>query len=316
VPPIWTQNSLLFVKEKGSRVVELRYDAIQDLYQSFDMSVLASHMLYDTAAQYQIQEWALACEPWQIVWGVRSDGVLLGFTFMREQEVYAWHRHVTQGAVESVCSITEPDGAGGYFDAVYLIVARTVGGTTRRYVERMAPRLFGTIANAWFLDCALQYSGAPVTSVGGLNHLIGQTVGIVGDGSVVPSQVVDNTGTVQLDGSYSTVLVGLPYTAQLETLNLELPAGGTMQGQMKKIAQVTVRVKDARGVQVGLNQGAVQEVKQRSSETLGTAMAAYSGDWAVQIPSEWNKDGRLFVQQVYPLPVTILDLIPEVNPGD
>jgi hypothetical protein len=315
VPPIWTQNSLLFVKEKGSRVIELRYDAIQDLYQSFDMSVLAQHMLYDTTAQYQIQEWALAYEPYQIVWGVRSDGVLLGFTFMREHEVYAWHRHITAGTVESVCSITEPDGSGGYFDAVYLIVARTVEGTTRRYVERMAPRTFATIADAWFLDCALQYSGSPVTTVSGLDHLEGQTVAIVGDGSVVPSQVVTG-GSVALDAAYSTVLVGLPYTAQLETLNLELPAGGTMQGQMKKIAQVTVRVKEARGVQVGLNQGALQEVKQRSSETLGTAMAAYSGDWAVQVPSEWNRDGRLFVQQMYPLPVTVLDLIPEVNPGD
>jgi hypothetical protein len=315
VPPIWTQNSLLFVKEKGSRVIELRYDAIQDLYQSFDMSVLASHLLYDTTAQYQIQEWAWASEPFQIAWGVRSDGTLLGFTFMREHEVYAWHRHVTDGIVESVCSITESDGSGGFYDAVYLIVNRTIGGVTRRYVERMAPRLFATIADAWFVDCALQYSGAPVTTVTGLNHLEGKTVAILGDGSVVPSQVV-NGGAVTLDGPYSTVTVGLPYTAQLETLNLELPAGGTMQGQMKKIAQVTVRVKESRGIQVGLYQGALQEVKQRSMETLGTAMQAYSGDWAVQIPSEWNRDGRLFVQQMYPLPATILDLIPEVNPGD
>ena len=320
VPPIWTQNSLLFVKEKGSRVVELRYDAIQDLYQSFDMSVLAQHMLYDTTAQYQIVEWALAYEPFQIVWGVRSDGTLLGFTFMREHEVYAWHRHTTQGTVESVCSITESDGSGGYYDAVYLIVARQIpsgggGVTTKRYVERMQPRIFATIADAWFLDCALQYSGAPVTQVSGLGHLEGLTVGVLADGSVVPDQVVTG-GVVQLDGSYSKVIVGLKYSAQLETLNLELPAGGTMQGQMKKIAQVTVRVKESRGIQVGLYQGAAQEVKQRSTETLGTAMAAYSGDWALQIPSEWNRDGRIFVQQVYPLPVTVLDLIPEVNLGD
>ena len=314
VPPIWTQNSLLFVKEKGSRVIELRYDAIQDLYQSLDMSVLASHMLYDTTAQYQIQEWAWASEPFQIAWGVRSDGTLLGFTFMREHEVYAWHRHVTDGVVESVCSITESDGSGGYYDAVYLIVNRTINGTTRRYVERMAPRLFATMADAWFVDCGLQYSGAPVTTITGLDHLEGKTVAILGDGSVVPSQVVSG-GAVTLDASYSKVTVGLAYSAQLETLNLELPAAGTVQGQMKKIAQVTVRVKESRGLQVGLYQGAVQEVKQRTNETLGTAMQAFSGDWAVQIPSEWNRDGRLFVQQMYPLPATVLDLIPEVNPG-
>jgi hypothetical protein len=253
---------------------------------------------------------------------VRDDGVLLGFTFMREHEVFAWHRHVTDGMVESVCSIPEADGAG-LLDAVYLIVRRTIpsagpgqgGGQTRRYVERMAARTFAGIADAWFVDCGLKYEGAPVTSVSGLDHLEGKTVAILGDGSVVPSQVVTG-GAVALDGSYSKVIVGLPYTADLETLNLELPLqGGTMQGQMKKIPKVTVRVKDARGIRIGLNTGSLQEVKQRSAEVLGSPLQPFEGDFTVIVPSEWNTDGRLFVRQAYPLPCTILDLIPEVNPG-
>ncbi|MCX7364198.1 MAG: hypothetical protein NTV97_20490 [Alphaproteobacteria bacterium] len=315
VPPIQTNNSLLFVQERGSRVRELRFDVLQDQYQSIDMSVLSQHLLYDTGAQHTIQEWAFAEEPFRIVWAVRSDGLLLGFTFMREHEVYAWHRHSTDGVVESVCSIPEADGFG-IADAVYLVVARTIGGQTRRYVERMASRAFTTISDAWFVDCGLQYSGAPVTSVSGLSHLEGKTVAILGDGNVVPSQVVTG-GAVTLDGAYGKVTVGLPYAADLETLNLELAAeGGTIQGQMKKIAQVTLRVKDARGVAVGLGQGMLQEVKQRSIETLGSAMAAFNGDWQVAIPSDWNRDGRLFVRQAYPLPCSILDLIPEVSVGD
>ncbi|SKA37793.1 hypothetical protein SAMN02745126_05958 [Enhydrobacter aerosaccus] len=315
VPPVVTDNSLLFVQEKGNRVQALRYDALQDVYTSQDMSVLASHLLYDTTAQYQIQEWAFAQEPFRIIWAVRSDGMLLGFTYMREHEVYAWHRHVTDGQVESVCAITESNGAGGTTDAVYLIVNRTIGGVTKRYVERMAERVFSTAADFWFVDCGLQYSGAPVTQVSGLGHLEGKAVAIVADGSVVPNQVV-TSGAVTLDGAYSKVTVGLPYTAQLETLNLEPAGGGTLQGQMKKIAQVTVRVKDARGIQVGLKQGALAEVKQRSSEQLGTAMQPFTGDWQISIPSEWNREGRLFVQQGYPLPCTILDLISEVTVGD
>lgn len=315
VPPVLTDNSVLFVQEKGNRVQALRYDALQDVYTSQDMSVLASHLLYDTTAQYQIQEWAFAQEPFRIIWAVRSDGVLLGFTYMREHEVYAWHRHTTDGQVESVCAVTESDGAGGTTDAVYLIVNRTIGGAARRYVERMADRVFDTPADFWFVDSGLQYSGTPVSEVSGLDHLEGKTVAILGDGSVVPNQVVSG-GKVALDGAYSKVTVGLPYAAQLETLNLEPAGGGTVQGQMKKIAQVTVRVKDARGIQVGLNQGALAEVKQRSSELLGTAMQPFDGDWRVSVPSEWNRDGRLFVQQSYPLPCTVLDLIPEVNVGD
>lgn len=323
VPPIQTDNALLFVQEKGSRVQALRYDALQDVYTSQDMSVLSSHLLYDTRAQYQIQEWAFAQEPFRIVWCVRSDGVMLGFTYMREHDVYAWHRHVTDGLVESVCTVTEADSSGGSTDAVYLVVNRTIGGQTRRYVERMADRIFDTPADFWFVDCGLQYAGAPVTSVSGLDHLEGKTVAIVGDGSVVPGQVVRG-GSVALDGAYSTVTVGLPYTAQLETLDLEPPVGGTLQGLMKKIARLTVRVKDARGIQVGISQApygiegdpALVEVKQRMFEQLGSVLQPYQGDWQVAIPSEWNRDGRLFVQQSYPLPCTILALIPEVAVGD
>ena len=323
-PPLQIGYNILFVQERGSRVREMAYDALRDNYTATDLSVLASHLFYDTNAQYDIQEWAFAQEPFQIAWGVRSDGLLLGFTYMKEHDVYAWHRHTTDGAVESVCTIAE-----GREDAVYLIVARTVDGVTKRYVERMASRTFTTISDAWFVDCGLRYDGAPVTSVGGLGHLEGKTVAILGDGSVVPSQVVTG-GAVQLDGPYSKVTVGLPYTADLETLNLELPSnGGTLQGQMKKIAQVTVRVKDARGIKVGIAQTlggvmgssgvvgpATTEVKQRQAETLGTPMQPFTGDFAIVIPTEWNRDGRLFVRQEYPLPCTITDLIPEVNPGD
>jgi hypothetical protein len=207
-----------------------------------------------------------------------------------------------------------------------MIVNRTINGTTRRYVERMVDRVFATIADAWFVDCGLHYSGAPVTTVSGLGHLEGKTVAILADGSVVPSQVVSG-GQISLDGSYSKVTVGLPYTADLVTLDLELAnQGGTVQGQPKKITQVTMRVKDARGIQIGIEQEvpmgsaagvpALIEVKQRQSETLGSPMQPFSGDFEVSIPTEWNKGGRLFIRQGYPLPCTILALVPEVAIGD
>jgi hypothetical protein len=165
-----------------------------------------------------------------------------------------------------------------------------------------------------------------VTSISGLGHLEGKTVSILGDGSVVPCKVVTG-GTVVLDGPYSKLTVGLPYTADLVTLDLELPSqGGTVQGQPKKIAQATIRVKDARGIQVGIEQEvpmgaasgapALVEVKQRSTEMLGSPMQSYGGDWQVAIPTEWNRGGRLFIRQNYPLPCTVLAIAPEVSVGD
>lgn len=304
VPPIVAGGAVLFVQERGSRVRELRFDVLQDQYQATDMSVLSQHLLHDTSAQHAIEEWAWAEEPFRIAWAVRSDGTLLGFTYMREHEVFAWHRHVTDGAVESVASVPEAEGSS-LLDAVYLIVRRTINGQTRRYVERLAPRTFATIADAWFVDCGLKYDGAPATTISGLAHLEGKSVAILADGAVVPSKVVTD-GSVTLDAACSKAIVGLPYTADLETLNLELPANGTIQGQMKKISKVTVRLKDTRGLKVGLNPGTLQEVKQPGTQS-------FTGDVAVTVGSEWNTDGRVFVRQDAPLPCTILDLISEVR---
>ena len=116
VPPIQADNALLFCQERGSRVRELRFDMLQDQYQASDLSVLSSHLLGDTTHAHAIEEWALCEEPFRIVWAVRSDGTLLGLTWMREHEVQAWHRHDTgsggsdgDGAVESVASIVEAE---------------------------------------------------------------------------------------------------------------------------------------------------------------------------------------------------------------
>lgn len=391
VPPVFTENTLLMWQEKGSILQGLNYDVLQDIYTSKDQSVLAQHLLSDVGGNYQVQECAFAAVPFKILWSVRNDGTLLGFTYMKEHEVYAWHRHTTAGKVESVCSITEPDGFGGYTDAVYLIVNRTIDGTAQRYVERMSDRVFPTISQAWFVDCGAQYNGwnadgsktlaisgasyavgatvnvaavgvspstsqyytlvgadglsvviqmassstatilvaaAPAsvqniatadwalmaTSVSGLSFLEGSTVAILGDGSVVPSQTV-GSGAVTLDGPYARVTVGLPYTADLETLNLEVAEAGGVQGRMKKIARVTVRVKDTRGISVGIKQSVLQEVKQRSQETLGSPMQTFTGDFPVQVPSEWTLDGRVHVQQAYPLPCTVLGLFAETELG-
>ena len=44
-----------------------------------------------------VMEMAYQQEPDSILWIVRDDGVLLGVTYLREQQVLAWHRHDTDG---------------------------------------------------------------------------------------------------------------------------------------------------------------------------------------------------------------------------
>lgn len=142
IPPLIIGNTVLYV-QRGEIVRDLTYTFESDSFTGNDLSVLARHM-FDG---YEIMAWAYAQSPDSIVWAVRSDGTLLGFTYLREHQVWAWHRHVTDGYFESVAVITE-----GNEDAVYVIVRRTVGGATKRFIERLHSRVFDSIEDAFCVD--------------------------------------------------------------------------------------------------------------------------------------------------------------------
>lgn len=171
----------------------------------------------------------------------------------------------------------------------------------------------------------------PVLSVSGLNHLEGMTVAIVADGSVVPSQVVTN-GSITLPHAASLILVGLPFTAQLQTAYLDPPGQPmTSQGKRKNIYSVTVRVEASRGLQVGTNQvdastlpGAnavtwtgMKEIKERGATiSAGAAIPLFTGDWFINVPADWNTAGQVAIQQIYPMPANILACVSYFADGD
>lgn len=181
------------------------------------------------------------------------------------------------------------------------------------------------ISNQWSIS-------VPTTSVTGLNHLEGLTVAILADGSVVPNQIVTN-GTVTLPAAYSAIAVGLPFTAQLQTLYLDPPnTPETSQGKRKGINSVIVRVENSKGISVGANQpdastqpnnatipwNNMQEIKERNSLVqAGSAMPLFTGDLDLTIiQSDWDTKGQVAIQQTYPLPANILALIAQYELGD
>lgn len=147
--PIKINQRVLFVQKEGAMVRDITSQPYVG-YVGTDLTVFSGHLFEG----YTIVDWCFAKTPDSIVWVVRSDGVLLGLTIVDEQQVQAWHRHDTDGVVERVCTVPE----NGY-DAVYLLIARTIAGSTRRYVERLVPRVFTDVQDAVFMDSALTYDG-------------------------------------------------------------------------------------------------------------------------------------------------------------
>jgi len=337
LPPIIVNYDILYVQAKGSIVRDLAYNFFANVYTGTDMSILSNHLFFG----HNMERWAYAEQPFYQIWAVRDDGLLLSFTYLKEQDVYAWAHHDSPGnsgtdQFLSVASIPEQQIPGINVDSVYFVVQRTIpginGGNPVNYVERMNCRNFLTngiddVTKAWFVDCGLQYNGNPTSAggtgagatqtVSGLDHLNGATVTGLADGSVFPSQVVSG-GAVTLPYAATMITVGLPYIAQLQTLCME-PEGMAMQVQdyRKKISAVAVRVADTRGIKVGPSFIDLTEVKMRGpANYMGTAIPLFTGDMRVVIDNQYLVDDDVCIQQDQPLPCTILGVIPEVSIGD
>jgi len=154
VPAFPINYDILYVQAKGSLIRDLAYNFFVNIFTGADKTELANQLFNG----YQITQWAYAEEPYRVVWATRNDGALLALTFVKDEDVYGWSRHDTNGLFVSVCSVTEPP-----VDAVYVIVKRYIqdigNGTSgwAFYSERFDNRLWLEAEDAWCVDCGLSY---------------------------------------------------------------------------------------------------------------------------------------------------------------
>ena len=307
VQPAIINNTLIYGAARGGHVRELAYSWQANGFITGDLSLRAPH-LFDT---YDITDMAFAKAPYPIVWFVSTSGKLLGLTYVPEQQIGAWHWHDTDGLFESCAVVAE-----GGEDRLYVVVRRTINGASKRYVERLASRQFVDQADAFFVDCGLTYSGAPADVISGIDHLEGKTVSILADGAVHPQRVVTG-GAVTLDNEASKVQIGLPITADAQTLpaTLMLRDGSFGQGHVKNVNKVWLRVYRSSGIFTGPSADALTEAKQRTTEAYGTPPALKSEEIPIVLTPTWAEGGQVFVRQSDPLPLTLVSLTAEVAIG-
>ncbi len=308
VQPVVANNRLIFAEESGSHLQEVVYSNEAGGYVPSDLSILAPH-LFDFDS---VTDMAFGRSPTPVVWAVRDDGVLLGLTYVPDQKVSGWHRHETAGgAFEAVCTISE-----NRENTLYAIVRRTVDGRTVRYVERLHTRKFEEAQDAFFVDCGSTYNGTAKTTIEGLYHLEGQTVAVLADGAVVTPRVVQD-GAVTLDQAASVVHVGLPITADLQTLPLVLEQAQAFGiGRTKNVNKVHMRVRSSSGVKVGPTFDKLTLAKQRTIEAFGSPPSLIA-NMLLEIPIQgsWSEDAQVCVRQENPLPLTVVSLALEASIG-
>jgi hypothetical protein len=306
IRPVIVGNSVIYLQARGSIIHDLQFDQQVEGLGGKDLTIFAAH-LFDG---YQVVALDYAQVPHSIVWAVRSDGRLLGLTYVREQDVWGWHWHDTgaHGRFEEVCVVPELTG-----DAVYVIVRRTIGGSFVRYIERLEPRtILAFKTDAFFVDSGLTYTGPPVLTVGGLDHLEGESVVALADG-IVRGPFVVTGGAVTLPVGASVVHAGLPITADIETLDPDV-AGSSLRDKKKRVGSLSLLLEtSARVFTAGPDAAHLTPYVRPPHEP---AADLFTGSVELTLFARFGSDaGRVFVQQTAPLPLTILGVIPNLEAG-
>ncbi len=307
VQPVAIDQSVLFLQKASRKINELVFNFESDGFVAPDLTLLAEHI-----TKTGIKEMAYQQEPFSVVWCVRNDGTLLGLTYLRSQDVIGWHRHSTDGNIESVAVIP-----GDGYDEVWVVVKRTIDGSTVRYVEMMEEVLdfdSGTAEDAFFVDSGLTYDGVATTTITGLSHLEGEEVSILANGATHPPRTVSG-GEITLDRSTTKAHVGLGYTGQGQTLNLEaILQTGSSQGATKRIVKATVRLFRSLGVKVGFDAAKLETIPWRNTgDPMDSPPPLFTGDKTIDFPKGWDTDAFVMFQQDLPLPMTVLGVIPDTE---
>ena len=310
-------NVTLFLQRAKRKIRELAYNYDVDGYVAPDMTILAEHI-----SESGINSMSYQQEPNQIIWCVREDGKLVGLTYQREQQVVAWHQHIFGGSFNGGIAVCEsiatiPTDNKEY--QTWVIIKRTINGSTKRYVEYINTFDFNETDNTDFnfLDSQLSYSGSAVTTISGLSHLEGQTVSVLADGSTHPDRTV-SSGSITLARSATKVKVGLPYTSLLQTMRIDAGSqNGTSQSKTKRIFDISLRLYETVGVEVGPDLNNMEAIPFRSSANpMDQAIPVFTGDKEVEFRGNYETDGFIFVRQTQPLPLTILSLYPQLITND
>lgn len=306
--PVIVNNNVIYAAARGGHAREMAFNWQAGGYLTGDLSLRAPH-LFDG---FDVVDMAFSKAPYPIIWMVSSNGLLLGLTYVPEQQIGAWHWHDTDGVFESVAVVAE-----GPEDVLYAVINRKINGVQKRYVERMRPRSFATQADNFFVDSGATFTcnGTPTSTVTGITWLEGKTISILADGAV-HRQLVVIGGQFTLDQpATNKIQFGLPIIADLQTLPLALEMPGFGQGVKKNVNKVFIRVKDSSGVFSGPDFNSLVPFKQRTTEPYGTPPALVTGEIEIVNKAQWAGSGQVCIRQSDPLPITVISLTLDLATG-
>jgi len=312
IAPVKVGQYLLFVQAGGRRIREFIYDYDTQSYKTPDVTIIADHLMQGDP----VVDIALQREPDPIIWCVTQSGKLVGLTYDRDNDVFAWHQHDTpSGNFLSVTVVRRNNR-----DVLVALVDRGVLENGRLHIEWMDTEdwKFASTKDARkavYFDMAVmsvaddescQFNGN--TSWGGsteFKDIANLTINGLIDATEEKNLTVASDGTVNTKTAGCVFVGGLEYQSMFEALPVALGQPDLVQGRKKGLGELSIQFIDSLGAKV--NDTILEWEKTGDKwglETFGTEITPVTERKIIHVVG-WSFDAPIKIESVSGLPLGV-----------
>lgn len=321
VDPARVDNRVLFADRSGKALYELVFDGGSGDYSAGQVSKLTTDIFASGIKQIAVQR-----RPDTRVWVLCNDGSCVCILYEPQQEVLAFVPMETDGSFESVAVIP-----GSTQDLVYFIVARTVGGVTVRFYEKMAldsemvPDTYCNVADSFVRADRMGVVMPPAAVVNVGTHLAGRTVVAWADGAPVETSpgvratmVVSGAGNITMPYAVTEWMAGLPYRMRYKSARLAYGIdGGTAMLAKQAVEKIGLVMSDVtrNGVLVGTSFEKLHRLPEKvNSITVDTVTSGVQQDEPLHtVYGQWETDSRVCLEVNAPYTAKFLGLVLQIQ---
>ena len=297
-------DAILFIDKVARRIREYTFSDPKQKYVSPDLTALAEDIFSGGVTSAAVQT-----RPDSIIWfTIANSPYLVSMTYEREQNVVAFANHPLGGAGIAESVIVTPSTSE---DIITLTAKRTIGSNTRRFIEEMQPRDWGSKTNAtnsFFVDAGIVDTNGSIT-VSNLGHLEGETVAVLVDGAVQARKVVSGD-QITLDEAGGRAVVGLPYTYRVSPMRKDIATReGTTLGSKTKTTEIVLSLFASGNVSFG--DGTNQKpIDFRTTEPYDSPPQLFTGlTENLAFDGGYTRENDIVVSGSDPLPCTVRAIV-------
>lgn len=298
--PESVDDVVAFVQRAGRKVMMIDYDPQSRKLGTFDATLLSEHL----TSEYTISQISYQAEHDKILWSIRSDGVLLGLTYDKAQEVSAWHWHDTaSGLFKSVATIPKSS-----YDQTWAIVERTINGVTTKMIEYFVSQDWRIDDNPYYVDSGVTFGGTATNTISGLDHLEGESVQVYSSGEYLGEFTV-SSGSITLDREVTQAHIGLGYTSKMQEVpDVTGSQDGSSEGRKKGAQKISLRLYRTQAIKVN------GDIKGLPREASATKPELFTGVMSAS-KLGWDYEAANTIESVGANPLTVLSINKRLNVG-